>query len=464
MKYLFLLVGIVLGRECFSQETRPRIIVMTDGEVDDQSSMIRFLLYANEFDIEAIIESNSVYQRNGHSVEPWLENQLDAYEKDFPNLTKHAKNYPTAAELRALCYVGDEDSSHIVVDNRSPMRVPGMKPQIDPSQWPDTPGSDKIVEVLLDSKPGPVFIQAWGGGNTAAKAFEKLKRLYPDQYEKAVKKAVMYNIWYQDGAGAYIEQFHPEVTMLISYHFSGTWDYGSQNNSTAFVTENLTNGKGHLGKLYPQTYISEGDSPSFFYTIPNGLRSFEDPTFGGWGGHFYKVDGFKNVYRDANKGSYTRWVEQVNNDYQARLKWCEVSEYKEANHPPIIQLGNAENLTVKSGEMVSLSAAVEDPDPLDIDDLWKKYGPIYLQHGGSKEDFAATANDRFPRYKSHWWQFEEAGTYDGFVPLLQTEDLSLTFKAPKVDEPQTIHIVFEASDTGKPKLTSYKRMIITVLP
>ena len=38
---------------------KPRVIVTTDGEIDDECSMVRFLLYANEFDVEGIITSSS---------------------------------------------------------------------------------------------------------------------------------------------------------------------------------------------------------------------------------------------------------------------------------------------------------------------------------------------------------------------------------------------------------------------
>ncbi len=40
---------------------KPRVIVTTDGEIDDECSMVRFLLYANEFDVEGIITSSSQY-------------------------------------------------------------------------------------------------------------------------------------------------------------------------------------------------------------------------------------------------------------------------------------------------------------------------------------------------------------------------------------------------------------------
>ena len=71
-----------------------------------------------------------------------------------------------------------------------------------------------------------------------------------------------------------------------------------------------------MAALYPQDYISEGDSPAFLYTLGSGLRGYEDPTYGGWGGQFYKIEGLKNVYRDVDRGSYLRWVEVANRDFE----------------------------------------------------------------------------------------------------------------------------------------------------
>jgi len=211
---IFLVLLSIIEVEIQSQESKPRVVVMTDGEVDDRSSMIRFLLYTNDVELLAIIETNSVYQREGHSKNDWYDKQLDAYEEVHPNLIKHDPDYPTAEQIRALSYIGDEDPAHIVVDNRSPGRRPGMEPQIKPDDWADTPGSDRIVEILLDEDPRPVYIQAWGGGNTAARAFYKLKTEFPDEYDRAVSNAAMHNIWYQDGAGNYTMEVNPSPMRL----------------------------------------------------------------------------------------------------------------------------------------------------------------------------------------------------------------------------------------------------------
>ena len=36
------------------QQEKPRVIVTTDGEIDDQSSMIRFLMYSSDYDVAGL--------------------------------------------------------------------------------------------------------------------------------------------------------------------------------------------------------------------------------------------------------------------------------------------------------------------------------------------------------------------------------------------------------------------------
>jgi hypothetical protein len=430
---IFLALLSIIEVEILSQDSKPRVVVMTDGEVDDRSSMIRFLLYTNDVELLAIIETNSVYQREGHSKKDWYDNQLDAYEMIYPNLIKHDPDYPTADQIRALSYVGDEDPEHIVVNSRSPERRPGMEPQIEPDDWADTPGSERIVEILLEEDPRPVYIQAWGGGNTAARAFYKLKTEYPKEYERAVSKAVMHNIWYQDGAGNYIETYHPKVTMLLDHYFNGTWDYGSQSFTYAFILNEVKNMHGPLGALYPQDYVSEGDSPAFLWALRNGLRNYENPSYGGWGGRFYKVDGLENVYADVSAASYSRWIEAANRDFQTRLDWCVTEKFEEANHKPLIKIQGEVDRSVKAGETVVLDArGTMDPDE---------------------------NNMRF-----EWWQYQEAGSYDQMVNIDHAQSKKISFVAPKVKQKCTIHMILEVSDRGKPALFSYQRMIITVEP
>ena len=443
MKKLFLLLiiaGCLAGQSyIFGQVKKPRVIVMTDGEIDDHSSMIRFLLYTCDVEVCAVIETNSIFQREGHSKEDWYENQLEAYGRVWPNLVKHNPGYPTADHLRAVSFVGDEEHDHLrgLREKRWEL-IPGAEITYRPDDWEDTPGSDKIVEVLLEDNPEPVHIQAWGGGNTAARAFYKLKTEHPDDYHRAVSKVVMYNIWYQDGAGNYIETDHPEVTLIYCGSFAGTWNYRSQKNTYDFIEHHVKTNHGPLGALYPQDYVSEGDSPAFFYSLYNGLRNYEDPTYGGWGGRFEKTPGHDHVYIDAvddgdKKKSLRIWIDDANQDFKARMDWCIAENFEDANHQPLIKIKGDLDRSVSPGETVRINAAkTTDPD-------------------GDKLSFT-------------WRQYKEAGSYDALVKLQNPVTDQVSFTAPDVSKAETVHIILEATDDGSPALKSYQRIIITVKP
>jgi hypothetical protein len=190
--------------------------------------------------------------------------------------------------------------------------------------------------------------------------------------------------------------------------------------------------------LYPQDYISEGDSPAFFYTIKNGLRNYENPTYGGWGGRFEKTDLFENVYQDAvdggdKKKSLRIWIDDVNRNYEARMDWCVAEKFEDTNHEPIVIIKGESDIRVSSGKEVILDGRkTTDPD-------------------GDELSFK-------------WWQYKEAGSYDGLVELQNSENAKLCFKAPQVSQPETIHIIFQVTDDGSPVLDSYQRIIITVEP
>jgi hypothetical protein len=42
-----------------ASEVRPRVIVTTDAEIDDECSMVRFMPYKNDWDVEGIITSRT---------------------------------------------------------------------------------------------------------------------------------------------------------------------------------------------------------------------------------------------------------------------------------------------------------------------------------------------------------------------------------------------------------------------
>lgn len=202
----------VLYGNAFADEVqaakRSRIIATTAGEIDDRCSMVRFLLYANEWDIEGIIYSSSKFHWKGHKwcEVGWFEEDINKYAKFYGNLKKHAPGFPSPDELRKKVYVGN-------IDNVGSMDK-------------DTPGSDRIVEVLLDSKPGPVYLQAWGGTNTIARALWKIQHEYPNQMSKVSQKAVIYIILDQDKTfREYIQPNWPNIMVLGSFRQFATIAY-----------------------------------------------------------------------------------------------------------------------------------------------------------------------------------------------------------------------------------------------
>ncbi len=146
-------------------ENGPRTIVTTDGEIDDVDSFIRMLLYANEFQLEGLIYSSSMWHykgdekgtlftsememtRNMYGAKTslrwpgvsWMNPLLDAYEQVYPKLTQHANGYPTAAYLRSMVRVGN-------IDFEGDMRA-------------DTEGSNFIKEKLLDDNLEPLYLKS----------------------------------------------------------------------------------------------------------------------------------------------------------------------------------------------------------------------------------------------------------------------------------------------------------------
>lgn len=191
-------------------------------------------------------------------------------------------------------------------------------------------------------------------------------------------------------------------------------------------------------------FISEGDSPSYFYLLDFGLRSMEDPAYGGLGGRFKLSvenprrweDGSdvrdKNPQTGEMDPSYpqVRWIDVLQNDFAARADWC-VHDYNHANHPPVVTLKDPGDLTVGRGDIVLFEAGASDPD-------------------GDSLEFS-------------WWQYVEAGTCEIPVEIdgVNTQNASITIP-DNVGSGQSIHIILEVKDTGSPSLTRFARAVLTV--
>jgi hypothetical protein len=411
---------------------RPRVIATTDGEIDDRDSMIRFLMYANEWDIEGIIYSSSRFHWLGQtwSGVEWIHGQIDWYSRIYSNLRLHADGYPTPDELRSKVYVGN-------INNVGEMEV-------------DTPGADRIVRVLLDDRPGPVYLQVWGGTNTVAKALSTIQKQYPDQVDKVSQKAILFIILDQDDTlRKYVEPHWPKLQVLGSFRQFAVLAYGWRNLmppeqrvffERPWMEGNISTHHGPLAGAYETSngaFRSEGDSPAFMHQIDVGLRSLESPSHGGWGGRFIQEKpGVTNIWKEAaDDGSIFkpiwRWAAAFQHDWAARADWS-VKPYRDANHPPVVALNGPVDVDVTPGSTLTLDVSAStdpDGDPL--------------------------------RYS--WWTYRDAGTFKGNVTIRDAGASVAQVQIPPDATPgQTIHLIGEVSDSGKPPLTRYTRVIATV--
>jgi len=435
--------------------TKPRVIVLTDvgSDPDDMESMVRFLLYTNEFDVEALIPSTSRHLKDSVHPEQILR-RIDAYEAVLPNLRAHARGWPSAAGLRAKVKPG-----------RPEYGMAGV------GAGKDTEGSRAIVAALESPDPRPLWICVWGGAVDLAQALWSLRETRPaDEVARLAARLRVYSISDQDNAGPWVRRQFPDVFWIVSltahrhynlstwggisgdrmYYFDGP-DFTTV--SKEWLRENVQIGP--LGSLYPNyEFIMEGDTPSFLYLIPNGLGDPEHPDYGSWGGRYGKVSEWDGIWTDTsdlvtgtdgkprqtNKATIWRWREAFQNDFAARIQWTLQSAFKGANHAPTLVLNGAGGtapveIAARPGETVRLSAAgSRDPDGDAVD-----YG---------------------------WWQYREseAVNRNPRVELQRGDSIETRFVVPDVSETTRFHVILEARDKGAPALTSYRRAIVTVSP
>ena len=442
-------------------------MVLTDIEADpdDSQSMVRFLTYANQWDIEGLIATTSIHQKTRVAPES-IEKILEAYGKVRPNLLKHEKGYPSYEQLKLKIKKG--------------LPVYGMQGV---GEGKDSPGSEWIVQALSILDERPIWFTVWGGTNVLAQALWKIKQTKSAaDAEKLYRKVRVYTISDQDDTGPWIRKTFPNIFYIVTpgYNYAyATWlgisfPYPGSNKdvvSAEWLTKNIQQGHGPMGAAYPDVaYGMEGDTPSFLNLIQNGLGSPEHPDYGGWGGRYaFYLPEFRNsntgmFHREdwpkdepetrpiwtnvddsifspvdnkgyvSNQATIWRWRQAFQNDFAARMDWC-AKPYAEANHPPVPKLAHPGSFSVKSGESFRLNAeGTYDPDGDSMSYLW--------------------------------YQYREAGTYPGIVSFRPYAPnlYNLPVTAPVVDKPQTIHFILQVTDKGTPALTRYKRVIVTVVP
>jgi len=451
-------------------QPKPRVIVLTDieNEPDDTQSMVRFLVYSNHWDVEALVATTSTHQKDKTAA--WRIRELvEAYRQVRDNLLKHEPGFPEADYLLSVIRDGRPAYGMTAVGR-------GM----------DSPGSDRIIEVVDRADPRPVWVVVWGGPNCLAQALWKVRATRsPDDLDRFVSKLRVYTVSDQDDSGPWIRKTFPGLFYIASpgfgsggaYHHS-TWSaisgdrfhgrFGGADFSLVtneWLDRNIRS-KGPLGAVYPRwEFLMEGDTPSFLNLINNGLSDPERPDWGGWGGRYElytprmekwflepetrpiwatvqdEVLGNDGEWHTTNHATIWRWRSAYQNDFAARMDWT-IKPYKEANHPPVPKLDHPAMITARPGQRVDLSATGStdpDGDPLSFE----------------------------------WFCYAEAGTRvmsnarTGVMQEIVGFDQPKAWLKVKTDRVMppgtgTMHIILAVTDHGTPRLTRYQRVIVNV--
>ena len=472
----FILTALVMILSFQSIFARPiqknRAIILTDIEADpdDTQSLVRLLLYSNEIDLQGLVATTSCWHKSEVNPES-IEKIVRAYGEVQPNLIKHEAGFPGTEELLLLVKKG--------------LPKYGMSGV---GEGKDSEGSDWIIKILEEKDERPLWISVWGGVNTLAQSLHKIKNTKSEpEAKKLIAKLRVYTISDQDDSGIWIRNNFPGLFYIVSpgdHYGSATWSaintfvegISNETFSNSWIAQNIQQDHGPLGAAYPDVaWGMEGDTPSFLSLIPNGLNETEHPDWGGWGGRYelYKPDiaalkkggsdvplepetreiwtnamdrytpyiykeygravGGDTVSFADNKVTLWRWRDDFQNDFAARMDWCTKS-YREANHPPVPVLGHDEQITVKSGEGFGLDAGGSaDPDGDHLSYLW--------------------------------FHYPEAGSYKKEIKIEGAENSHGAYVvAPEVDKKETAHFILKLTDHGKPQLSRYKRVIVTIIP
>ncbi len=316
------------------EDDRPRLFVLTDigGDPDDQQSLIRLMVYCNEFQVEGLVASASGTpgELKVATTKPELIREIvSAYGNVRENLARHAKGWPETKSILGVIRSGNPQRGleHI-------------------GKGHDTEGSTFLIERIdTGSIDQPLNITIWGGQTDLAQALWRVRQdRGADGLAEFVKRFRVYDIADQDGIADWMLSEFPGMYYILSRAKKGT-DKRNASFRGMYLTgdEALTSRQwidanvhstGPLGALYPtKTWTSpnphgcmkEGDTPSWFFFLPQGHNDPADPAKPGWGGQFVRAaDGW---YRDDqakmdHRETVSRWRSEFQKDFAQRMSWC----------------------------------------------------------------------------------------------------------------------------------------------
>lgn len=470
---LFLMLPLLITGRQREKNNRYRIVIMTDMTHDDGNSLIRYLYYANDFDLEALIVTPQLPDFTHDANEPWQKAQkiLKGYKSIYPNLSKHSSGFPTYEKLQQITKKGRGALPIIWLTNTKKFSgdIAGRHAEtswgdITFEDWigegntpngesKDSEGSEYLQQVFDKDDERPIFVQMWGGPITFVQALYKYRqRRGEEKFKKLLKKLHIFGITLQDITFDY-------MINLDSVKMLGCGNFGTT--KSTFKGERVKPGwllfdGGHFWKYIKvmkadeinkndvmsanYDHGGEGDTPSFLYLLSAslGLNDPLQPSQGSWGTQFAPMPASypEGYYSTCNvpMSELERWIPEAKDSFLARLKWSTHGP-ADVNHAPFAALGKDRSnqivyLKKAPGEVIKLDASKSaDPD-------------------GHNLTF-------------RWFQYTEANSYRNKISIEDDSSSVIVLAVPKDLGDKDIHLVVEVKDEGFPSLVAYKRIVIS---
>ncbi|KAI9933723.1 hypothetical protein ASPWEDRAFT_126352 [Aspergillus wentii DTO 134E9] len=442
-----------------------RLFILSDiaNEPDDAQSLVRLLVYSNEFHIKGLVATTSFWQ-NDTTRPDQMHNIVDAYAQVLPNLKKHAAGYPNASHLHSLIKSGSTRYGQAGVGEAQ-----------------DSDGSNLLIQAV-DASDKPLWVLAWGGANTLAQALWYVQNTRTTrETDNFVSKLRAYAISDQDNSGPWIRRTWPALFYIASVHHFNRYAHAAWGGisgdkyyhfpsaadedviSAAWLKENIQIGP--LGAKYPDAdFIVEGDTPSLLYMIPNGLSDPQQPEWGSWGGRYGPVAWGEGHFADSidtildgertimsSQGTIWRWRRAFQNDFKARMQWTIQSEYKNANHAPLAVVNGDSTrdvleYVVQADQEVILDASTScDPDGDGVSFKWWQY-------------LEPSSNLNSPRRDVPVLELGETNSTRLVVRMPSADVLGRSGRGVDPAADKHLHVILEVSDG---ELVAYRRVILT---
>ncbi len=349
------------------------------SDPDDIQSMVRFLVYSNEFEILGLIAASGTLANVANKQN--ILDIINVYDKVDANLRKHDPAFPLPDALRKVTKNGLSGTY--------------AKPwQEIMGAGKDSEASDYLIKLLKQPSSDPIWFCFWGGTQELAQALWQIKsESNGAQLETIESKIRIFMIARQDGTSQWLIDNFSGLKIIVHNFFKGfSFNATSADPAMAdqrWINKNIRTNHGPLGQIYPESGwnhknkgVIEGDTPSFLFVLSGvmGLSDPDKPEYGGWGGRFKQDTVRKDLWLDAEEGeeALTKWLPARQNDFEARMDWC-IENPSKANHNPIAAINKNKTkeilyLRKQPGETVVLDpSGSTDPDGDSLSFSWQQF-------------------------------------------------------------------------------------------